>query len=390
MTAFVFFKEKRKNFTYFFKENKRIVYAFLAYNLVVAFSIVLNDQIIVGFGKLIYYNFTGFCICFIVYSLTDHHRYILQFVNFFFSVGLLCALHGISVRYFYFDPFFLKEYAHFSFALERYRVSSVMGNPVVYGTFLSLLFPFFFHKISLLGEGSKSYKVIFYAPLILWSIILSGSHSAYVGATLILLYVALFFSSSKSQIVSYLVKIPSLLFGTALLFIIADFFMSETSFHSVISMTKATFDLQHVSVASRLNNYLLTWEVLKDSPLLGVGLGNFDIAFEKFQKQEWQLPGGANTPDNQYLMVIIESGILGCIAFLVMLYYYLRQCKAFHNLLSRLPTKCLSLSVVCCLSTSTLLVMMTMWDALNHPSIRIYFWVIAGITLRIETTEKNI
>lgn len=74
------------------------------------------------------------------------------------------------------------------------------------------------------------------------------------------------------------------------------------------------------STGQRLSFYSNTLEILKDSPLLGVGTGGFPAAFAQQVQGTAVLP--THNPHNEYLMVAAQTGIVG-LALLLYLFYTL-------------------------------------------------------------------
>jgi tetratricopeptide (TPR) repeat protein len=87
-------------------------------------------------------------------------------------------------------------------------------------------------------------------------------------------------------------------------------------------------DMQHISVAQRRLIWADTIELIKDEPLLGVGVGNYEFALPAYRTasrhREWQqyigiLPHMPYYAHNEYLELWAESGIGGVLAWVFML-----------------------------------------------------------------------
>jgi O-antigen ligase len=128
----------------------------------------------------------------------------------------------------------------------------------------------------------------------------------------------------------------------------------------------------------RVAQFGTTWRVLQVHPFFGVGFGNFTRLFDLYNEPTTP-PSYVVTVDNMYLMTLCEIGALGLAAFLTMLMviglvlrHRLRQFMVGSDWLF------LRASLA---AFAGFLVNMIGWDALNHPAVRITFWIIIGLAL---------
>lgn len=80
------------------------------------------------------------------------------------------------------------------------------------------------------------------------------------------------------------------------------------------------------SVASRTVIWKSAIKMIGDKPILGIGPGNFQNIYLKYQKYfppylEWAVP----QPHNLYLAFWLQGGMLGIIGFLLLLFYWFRD-----------------------------------------------------------------
>jgi O-antigen ligase len=137
----------------------------------------------------------------------------------------------------------------------------------------------------------------------------------------------------------------------------------------------------------RLAQYGTTWRVLQEHPLLGVGLGNLTRRFEEFKDP--LTPAGfiATTTENMYLMILCETGLLGGLVFVLLLgklFWILYGCvKTGDGVVER------GLALASLASLAGFVINMFTWDGLNQPTVRITFWIIAGIGLCTKHLTKS-
>jgi len=87
------------------------------------------------------------------------------------------------------------------------------------------------------------------------------------------------------------------------------------------------------SLSTRLQIWEISLEVLKDNYILGVGLGNFQQPYREKAYQMYQPPleWEVVKAHNLYLNIWLEMGLLGLMAFMVLLYAYGKQLKTNIN-----------------------------------------------------------
>ncbi len=71
------------------------------------------------------------------------------------------------------------------------------------------------------------------------------------------------------------------------------------------------------SISGRLHSYQQAWEIVKESPILGVGFNNYRLALKQmdFEIENIEINNAAAGADNSFLFVWATSGIFGLIAF---------------------------------------------------------------------------
>ncbi len=66
----------------------------------------------------------------------------------------------------------------------------------------------------------------------------------------------------------------------------------------------------------KLQKFEIAYREMKLNPLLGVGLDNFRVLYDKYCGMSWRnISWGLKVCDNMYLTIIVEMGILGAISF---------------------------------------------------------------------------
>jgi hypothetical protein len=131
-----------------------------------------------------------------------------------------------------------------------------------------------------------------------------------------------------------LIKItPAALILGALSVSIALFFMPETFWTRVLSPSAYSIEKAH-NVKSRLEMWEAAFMLIKDNWLFGVGLFN-QIELPKYNNLS-KLTGVHSGAHNAYLQLWIETGILGLLLFLYILYTFWRDLSVAEKNFSRL------------------------------------------------------
>ncbi|MCB9459851.1 MAG: O-antigen ligase family protein [Anaerolineaceae bacterium] len=114
----------------------------------------------------------------------------------------------------------------------------------------------------------------------------------------------------------------------------------------IVSATSEYFTLYDVrgvditplnyAVVERLAHWQAALNMATDSPWLGIGLGNYEIAYEKFRLLNWNHALGH--AHNYYLNILGEAGIIGLLAYVFMWFatlYFAWRVKAHPNITVR-------------------------------------------------------
>ncbi len=86
------------------------------------------------------------------------------------------------------------------------------------------------------------------------------------------------------------------------------------------------FGRPQISVQQRMDTYRVTWEMVKDHPWFGIGLGQLGAQFPAYQAKPWTVGDYAEHPytytehvHNEFLQFWVEGGLPGLLFFLVVL-----------------------------------------------------------------------
>lgn len=104
------------------------------------------------------------------------------------------------------------------------------------------------------------------------------------------------------------------------------------------SVREATITPENWAVLERLSQWHAGWQMFYDNPLLGVGIGNYNAAYDDYRLDQW--PVALGHAHNHYLTVAAEAGFLGFLGYITFLatafYLGIRAARAARRVGDRL------------------------------------------------------
>jgi O-antigen ligase len=83
------------------------------------------------------------------------------------------------------------------------------------------------------------------------------------------------------------------------------------------------------AVLERLSQWYAGWQMFINNPILGVGIGNYDAAYDTYRLDQW--PVGLGHAHNHYLTIAAEAGFFGLVAYLGFLVVAFRSGISAHQ-----------------------------------------------------------
>lgn len=214
------------------------------------------------------------------------------------------------------------------FTAEQYFIAGIRraGDGISGGvnftaSSLVSLMPFAFYLIRSRARGFWSFLGTLYVPLGIVAVTVTFSRTSYIFLMLVLFIHALLLMRSRSGIFLILL-ISSVL--VAVYFSVPQGEITERV--DSISPTLANWitpdEVNSYAADVRAYHWQVGFEMYKDSPLLGVGFGNFGILFIDYQFEVQGLPDifrNPRSPHSSYVGLLTELGVLGLGLFLFIL-----------------------------------------------------------------------
>lgn len=211
----------------------------------------------------------------------------------------------------------------FSNSDSKFVLGGLFGNPGAFAGYLAIIVPFllafYLHRKQLYKSENLGYAIIFgfYASICL--IILSNSRGAWISG-----FAGLYFVLNHQYQLAN--RLKGLLKTTATKAVASLVLVSV-----VIVAFFALYNYKEESAFGRLFIWKVSKEMVYEKPLFGNGFGAFEADYGKVQvayflnnkgtDSEKQVADYVTSAYNEYLEMLIESGIVGLSLFLAILYF---------------------------------------------------------------------
>ena len=258
-----------------------------------------------------------FIYCFLAFIIIDcfeDRKNLIRLVNFLivatYIVCIYAVVQFIDTRFFPappakgFDPFVWR----WAFDL---RIFSTFGNPNFFGDFLVVMNPI----VLAMFLKRKSFHLLFLWILIVFSTIFSYSKGAWLGfGAGIIIFVFLF--------VNFILNIEKR--KKIILILIMSVFTLSVVIGGILFQLKSRPDSSYF----RLFTWLSCWEMINTKPILGTGIGTFYLTYPSYRRpQIFFIEELHNTetdhPENEYLEIFYDEGMVGLGIFLLLLIMFL-------------------------------------------------------------------
>ncbi|MEK9147471.1 MAG: O-antigen ligase family protein [Patescibacteria group bacterium] len=194
-------------------------------------------------------------------------------------------------------------------------------DPNTFGFYLSFIIPGAF----LIKE--KYFKII--GALLILSLLFAFSRGAYLGVIISLIILLLVNLKFKTKNEKLKLKKKSLYSFKFLIVVFIFSFLIFSLAGPVRQRLVSSFDFQDKGVSERIEIWSTAFNVIKENPILGVGIGNYTEAVDLFSEQRgYRSPIHAH---NIYLQIAAELGIIGLILWIFVFVFALKNLYHFYS-----------------------------------------------------------
>lgn len=319
-----------------------------------------------------------FLLYYLISNNIDEENQFDSFVKLFFIISLIVALYTL-MQYYGLDPY-LKELN---------ALSSTIGQKNWISNYLALIFPIILSYFLLQKIRRNKIFLFLLLSIVYATLMICQSRGIWISISLTLL-IGIFFIF-KFKIVRTFQNNRKWLFLLLLTFLLITIIYStenplNKSAITVAQRAVSTFDEQDPSIKTRLLIWRTTLQMIKEKPLLGSGIGTFEMNYLDYQAEILKgnpyyikYSGKAREAHNEYLQMWAELGLVGLGVFLSIIFIFynliINYFKKEHNDKKKIIVLGLLMGITCFLFHSLFTF------PLHVPALGSAFFVIMSLTM---------
>ena len=298
------------NFVYNFKRNIIVILPILLFLLSGFFSYLHSPYQLASlneFLRRIIYCFLAI----IIIDCFEDKKNLQRIVNFLvFATYIVCiyaVIQFIDTRYFPAPPAKGLDPFIWRWAFGN-RIFSTFGNPNFFGDFLVVMSPI----VLALFFKKKSLHLLVLWLLITFSTVFSYSKGAWIGFGVGIIVFAFLF-------IGFILNVSRR--KKVILILLMSVFTISVVTGGILFQLKKRPD----SSSFRVFTWLSCWEMINTHPIIGTGIGTFYLTYPSYRRpQIFFIEGMHNTesdhPENEFLEVFYDEGMIGISIFLLLLF----------------------------------------------------------------------
>lgn len=345
--------------------------------LVMSISLLRSETVIVSSKDYIIY-LSYFIIYFLIINNIKNIKQFDSFIKLFFLISLIVAIYTF-IQYYGLDPY-LKELN---------ALTSTIGQKNFVSNYLGLIFPLIFFYFLL--QRTKRNKIFFFVflSIIYTNLMICQSRGIWISIiSTVLIGIFLIYKFKLFKIFQNNRKwLFLLLFSFLLITIIysTDNPLNKSAI-TIPQRVISTFDEQNPSIYTRLLMWKTTFNMIKDKPILGSGIGTFKMNYLNYQAKILKdnpyyikFSGNAREAHNEYLQMWAELGIVGLGLFLLIFYFFYKTVFIFLKRKLNIENKIIVLGLF--MGITCFLIHSLFAFPLHVPALGSSFFVIMSLTI---------
>ncbi len=349
----------------------------ILFTLVLAISLFISQTKTVSLQEFIIF-LSYILIFFLITNNLDKKKDFNLFIHLFFIISSLVSIYTI-IQYYGFDPYLS----------DLRSLTSTIGQKNWISNYLAMIFPVMFSYFLL--EQTKKNKVLYFILLsILYAtLMICQSRGIWISISLtIILAIYIIIKYNILKIFQKNKKWLTLLLATFL--IITVIYSTDNPLNkSAITVPQralSIFDEQDPSINTRILMWRTTFEMIKDKPIFGSGIGTFKMNYLNYQAEFLKdnpyyikYSGKAGEAHNEYIQMWSELGIIGLWIFLLIIFVFYKLVWEFlkEEKDNKKKLTCLGLF----LGINCFLIHSLFTFPLHVPALGSTFFIIFGLTV---------
>jgi O-antigen ligase/tetratricopeptide (TPR) repeat protein len=270
------------------------------------------------------------------------------------------------------------------------RASGPFVNPDHFASYLNLVLPIAVAGVLfptfLTRRNSEPFRVFcgVVALIISIALLLSLSRAGWLGAVVSVSTLVLVSSFMPREKRPRLLRLPlhiTLPLCAAVVVVIlasTSLFVGDQGRHEADVRLKNTI-VQDQSVSFRAHVWRDTLPMLRDFPLLGVGLGAFQDTFSQYQSPPWN-PIEVRETHNDYLELLVSAGAIG---FGMLAWFFAAVARRLYQGLRELPPEVLPVAAALAAAMSAMAFQEFFDFNLQIPANAVLFTILLGLVMRL-------
>jgi len=247
-----------------------------------------------------------------------HKKFIEQFVN---AINILNAVIVIIGLIQFIIIFSKQNVTH----TATYEVTATFGHKNIFAEILFLTFPFTLYNLfTKQGKwkwlsGTSAFLTLFLITLTLTRAVWIATVAGFLISFPFYFYALLKGNSIGSQFKKY--KKNIFIIGVLFLAILASILVYSRidSFNTIKMQTITISSFKYGSVGERFQLWKKSWQVFKESPVVGKGLGSWKIEVLKYGHQGLETENNITfhqRPHNDFIWIAAEQGLIGLLIYI--------------------------------------------------------------------------
>lgn len=285
-----------------------------------------------GIFTILIFLFLTFC----TFNFLKDPKQLLKLILISFYTSSALAVYGLL-------QYFGVGQAGFNWSQDpTERVFATLGHGNHFGAYLGMNILLAFYIFSLIKN--KKQKWLLTGGLILQTIVLflTGSRGAIFALLTAILITLVFAAKKHSQKLKEFARKSWKYFASGIIVLILASVIFSAQIKK-IPMVQRSIDtinnIQQGHIPDRLSWWLSSLAMIKDKPFLGFGLSTFRDNYNQYRRTDYLVPGPGNIQDsitpeaahNEYLNLAVTQGLIGLLAFLILIGFALKQvAKPFY------------------------------------------------------------
>lgn len=226
---------------------------------------------------------------------------------------------------------------------DYFMMTGTLGNPELLSGYLSSIIPFAFSYYILSGKTRITEKRLATIFLLLSLLIIPSTmiRNGWIAISIAIIYV-LYQQYKIKTINLFADKIKTILVTFSIL-------------AATVGIIYGLYLLKPDSANGRIFIWKITFNMIKDNPIFGIGFDRFRVEYGNYQEEYFAensnndseniLAGNVNHADNDYLQIWSELGIIGLILFFTIIFFVLKT-KNRNNNINLLSAKASFISIL--------------------------------------------